>query len=83
MTIVHDAVSRLAERLDLIEEAIVSRDKSHLDVVEAQINRADDLLAQLREEDDPGTKPAERPTAEARTPTAEPATEDFSTPLHY
>lgn len=50
MTVVHDAIATLSERLDLIEEAVRSRDESHRDAIQAQVTRADSLLAALRDE---------------------------------
>lgn len=50
MTVVHDAIASLADRLDLIEKAVVSRDESHRDAIQTQVNRADNLLAALRDE---------------------------------
>lgn len=50
MSAVHDAVARLADRLDLVEQAITERDKSHVDALSAQVERADRMLAFLRDE---------------------------------
>lgn len=50
MSAVHDAVARLADRLDLVEQALAERDKSHVDTISAQVDRADQMLAFLRDE---------------------------------
>lgn len=50
MSAVHDAVARLADRLDLVEQALAERDKSHVDALSAQVDRADRMLAFLRDE---------------------------------
>jgi signal transduction histidine kinase len=73
MTVVHEAITRLAERIDLIEEAVVSRDKSHLDAVEAQIDRADNLLGQLRDEARGEAGPTNTGPIDAETPPPDPS----------
>jgi hypothetical protein len=50
MSAVHDAVARLSDRLDLVEQLIKDRDDSHVAAVSAQIERVDTLLADLKDE---------------------------------
>jgi ribosome assembly protein YihI (activator of Der GTPase) len=50
MTAVHDAIARLSDRLDVVEQVIRERDQSHVDAVAAQVGRMDNLLAELRDE---------------------------------
>jgi uncharacterized protein YdcH (DUF465 family) len=50
MTVVHDAIARLADRLDAVEELIKDRDESHVAAVSAQVERVDALLASLKDE---------------------------------
>lgn len=58
MSAVHDAVARLADRLDLVEQAISERDKSHVDALSAQVERTDRMLAFLRDENTQAEQPA-------------------------
>ena len=52
MTAVHDAVMKLTERLDLLEQRIDARDASHRDAVAAQVDRVDTMLRRLGDESD-------------------------------
>jgi hypothetical protein len=67
MSEVHDAVARLADRLDLVDQAIRERDTSHVDALSAQVERADQMLAFLRDESAPEQSAelaTDHPTAE-------------------
>jgi hypothetical protein len=70
MSAVHDAVARLADRLDLVEQAIQERDKSHVDALSAQVDRADQMLAFLQDEStpEPSVTHASVPEAESTAP---------------
>lgn len=57
MTAVHDAVGTLAGRLDQIEQLLDERDASHAAVVQAQVERADGLIARLKQEQPAGQAP--------------------------
>ena len=50
MTAVHEAIDRLAQRLDELTDLVEQRDKSHYDAVQVQIDRLDTLTARLRDE---------------------------------
>lgn len=50
MTAVHDAINRLSGRLDELAQIVAQREQSHIESVNAQIARADSLIAQLRDE---------------------------------
>ena len=50
MTAVTEAIDRLAQRLDELEDLVAQRDQSHCDAVQAQISRLDNLAARLRDE---------------------------------
>ena len=50
MSAVHDAVARLSDRLDLVEQLIKDRDESHVAAVSAQVERIDTLLTELKDE---------------------------------
>lgn len=50
MSAVHDAVARLADRLDLVEQAIRERDQSHVNALSTQVDRVDKMLTFLRDE---------------------------------
>lgn len=50
MTVVHDAIARLADRLDAVEQLIKDRDESHVAAVSVQVERLDTLLASLKDE---------------------------------
>lgn len=67
MSAVHDAVARLADRLDLVDQAIRERDTSHVDALSAQVERADQMLAFLRDESvsEPSTAHVSVPEAES------------------
>lgn len=50
MSAVHDAINRLSGRLDELAQIVAQREQSHLDSVNAQVSRADTLIARLRDE---------------------------------
>jgi hypothetical protein len=67
MTAVHDAIARLADRLDAVEQLIKDRDESHVAAISTQVERVDMLLAGLKDE------LTETPTDEQPLPDANPA----------
>lgn len=50
MTAVHDAVAKLADRLDRLEQLVDERDESHVIAVGEQTDRIDALMSRLRDE---------------------------------
>lgn len=68
MSAVHDAIARLSDRLDLVEQAVKDREQSHVDAISAQVDRADQMLALLRDEG------ASEPAADIESP--EPTTHE-------
>lgn len=63
MSVVHDAIDQLSQRLDELEDLVAQRDQSHRDAVQAQIDRLDNLATRLRDEPTTGEHQAEEATA--------------------
>jgi septal ring factor EnvC (AmiA/AmiB activator) len=63
MTAVHDAIARLADRLDAVEQLIKDRDESHVAAISTQVERVDTLLTSLKDEI-PEARTDEQPLAD-------------------
>jgi hypothetical protein len=77
MTAVHDAVAKLTERLDLLEQRIEARDMSHRDAIATQADRVDTMLRRLDDKPDAHQEPAEpvaRPEPDAHPGDGNPST---------
>lgn len=59
MSAVHDALARLSDRLELVMQAVTEREKSHVEVLDAQVQQVDAMLATLRDEAPTAHEPAE------------------------
>jgi predicted nucleic acid-binding Zn-ribbon protein len=71
MSAVHDAIARLSDRLDLVEQAVKDREQSHVDAISAQVDRADQMLALLRDESAAQSAVTEHPAdVESSEPTS-------------
>ena len=82
MTAVHDAVDRLAQRINELEILMQQRDQSHIEAVNTQINRTDELLDKLRTE---SASSVEHQAPETSTDSAHPEglLSDASPAEHY
>jgi hypothetical protein len=79
MTAVHDAINRLAGRIDELAAIVAQREQSHIESVNAQIDRADTLIARLR--DEPTEHQAPEATADPSHP--ESLLDPSEPPSHY
>jgi hypothetical protein len=66
MTAVHDAIARLAERVDALESLLQGRDQSHIEAVNGQANQVDDLITKFSDQSAADKHQAPETTADPR-----------------
>jgi hypothetical protein len=66
MTAVHDAIARLAERVDALEALLQGRDQSHTEAVNGQADRVDDLITKFSDQPVADKHQAPETTADPR-----------------
>lgn len=69
MTAVHDAVGQLAAKLDQVEQLVAQQSASHIAVIQAQVDRVDQLITQLRGDQPDGQAPESADVWSDVTPT--------------